>query len=356
MELSLCMIVKNEEDHLAACLESVLAAADEIIIVDTGSCDATKEIAAKYTDKVFDFAWRDDFAAARNEAFDHAGKPFMMWLDADDRMDEAALEALISLKSRLTDEVDAVMMPYQCGFRKDGTPSLVFERERIIRRASGMRFSGIVHEAIPVSGHVIHADIPVRHTGGDRAGKPGRNLAIYEKGMEKGYAMSPRDWYYYARELMDCGHTQRAEAAFEAFLGMDGWLPNRIDAHIQRGRCLDRLGRRMEARVQYLAAMAYETPAGETLCALGNSFLESGDTAAAAFWYRSALGGEMPISGGAFVNPDAYGYLPAIQLCVCYDRMGRRELAVKMNELALSYHPDDADALANRAYFAQQSE
>ena len=61
--ISLCMIVKNEESVLARCLDSVRGIADEIILVDTGSTDATKDIARRYTDKVFDFVWVDDFAA-----------------------------------------------------------------------------------------------------------------------------------------------------------------------------------------------------------------------------------------------------------------------------------------------------
>ena len=65
---SLCMIVKNEQNVLARCLDSMADLMDEIIIVDTGSQDTTKEIAAKYTDKIYDFAWIDDFAVARNFA------------------------------------------------------------------------------------------------------------------------------------------------------------------------------------------------------------------------------------------------------------------------------------------------
>ena len=70
--ISLCMIVKNEEAVLDRCLDSIKDAADEIIIVDTGSSDRTKEIAREYTDKVFDFTWENDFSAARNFAFDQA--------------------------------------------------------------------------------------------------------------------------------------------------------------------------------------------------------------------------------------------------------------------------------------------
>ena len=61
--VSLCMIVKNEEDVLERCLESAAGLADEIIIVDTGSIDRTREIATRFTDRIFDFPWRDDFSA-----------------------------------------------------------------------------------------------------------------------------------------------------------------------------------------------------------------------------------------------------------------------------------------------------
>ena len=82
--ISLCMIVKNEEDVLARCLDCAINFADEIIIVDTGSTDRTKEIAALYTEQVYDFEWIDDFAAARNFAFSKATMEYCMWLDADD--------------------------------------------------------------------------------------------------------------------------------------------------------------------------------------------------------------------------------------------------------------------------------
>ena len=87
--ISVCMIVKNEENRLAGCLDSLTCIADEIIIVDTGSMDDTKEIAAKYTDKIYDFKWIDDFAAARNFAFSKASCDYIYSADADELIDEA---------------------------------------------------------------------------------------------------------------------------------------------------------------------------------------------------------------------------------------------------------------------------
>ena len=72
----------------------------------------------------------------------------MMWMDADDVMENDAREKLCALKTRLDEHFDAVMMPYHCGIGADGKPSLVFERERIVRRAAGFVWEGAVHEAI----------------------------------------------------------------------------------------------------------------------------------------------------------------------------------------------------------------
>jgi tetratricopeptide (TPR) repeat protein len=96
--VSLCMIVRNEAQNLAACIESVRSMVSEIIVVDTGSSDGTQQIAADLGAKVIDFPWIDDFAAARNESLKHATGDYILWLDADDRIDEvnaAKLQALI---------------------------------------------------------------------------------------------------------------------------------------------------------------------------------------------------------------------------------------------------------------------
>ncbi|MBI2650619.1 glycosyltransferase [Candidatus Woesearchaeota archaeon] len=82
--ISLCMITKNEEKYLEQCLNGIKDIADEIIIVDTGSTDKTKEIAKKFNAKIFDFKWTDDFSAARNESISHAAKDWILVIDADE--------------------------------------------------------------------------------------------------------------------------------------------------------------------------------------------------------------------------------------------------------------------------------
>ena len=102
--VSLTMIVKNEEGNLPACLASAADLVDEVVVVDTGSADRTKEVAARFGARVFDFPWIDDFAAARNEALRHATGDWILWLDADDRIDEPNRQKLRQLFAALPDQ------------------------------------------------------------------------------------------------------------------------------------------------------------------------------------------------------------------------------------------------------------
>ena len=92
--ISLCMITKNEEKFLEQCINSVKEIVDEIIIVDTGSTDNTKNIAKKFNTKIFDFKWVDDFSAARNESLKHAEKDWILVMDADEIIEKNDLDKI----------------------------------------------------------------------------------------------------------------------------------------------------------------------------------------------------------------------------------------------------------------------
>ena len=111
--ISLCMIVKNEEAILARCLDSVADLMDEIIIVDTGSEDRTKEIARRYTDQVYDYVWEDDFADARNFSFSKATMDYIYVPDADEVLDEENRQRFLQLKELLLPEIELVQMKYK---------------------------------------------------------------------------------------------------------------------------------------------------------------------------------------------------------------------------------------------------
>src|SRR5579884_571049 len=102
--VSLTMIVKNEAATLGRCLASARDLVDEIIVLDTGSSDNTKGIAAQLGARVFDFAWCDNFAAARNESIRYATGQWLLWLDADEHFDDANRIKLRQLLVRLGDD------------------------------------------------------------------------------------------------------------------------------------------------------------------------------------------------------------------------------------------------------------
>jgi glycosyltransferase involved in cell wall biosynthesis len=349
--ISLCMIVKNEEDVLERCLTSVGQAADQIVIVDTGSTDRTREIALAFTDQVYDFPWIDDFSAARNFAFSKATKQYCLWLDADDVLEPEEREKLLRLKETLDPGTDVVMMRYNTAFDELDNPIFSFYRERLLR--TGMfRWEGRVHEAIAVCGKVVRSDIAVSH----RKLHPsdsGRNLLIYERQRDSGEPLNPRDQFYYARELYYHRRFERAAEEFEAFLDSGrGWRENNIEACRFLALCRDGLGQPEPALLALLRSFVYDMPRAEVCCDLGQKYLDKGDLPQAIFWYELALTRPFDPESGGFVLPDCYGYIPALQLCVCQDRLGDPLAAAAYNELAAAHKPGAEAVLYNRTYFA----
>ena len=132
--ISLCMIVKNEEKTIGRCLDSIHNIVDEIIIVDTGSTDATKDIVSRYTDNLYVFEWINNFAAARNFSFSLATKDYIMWLDADDVLLPEDKNKLIASLAVLTPEVDSVSMYYNLVLDSQGQAVSRLRRNRIVKR------------------------------------------------------------------------------------------------------------------------------------------------------------------------------------------------------------------------------
>ncbi|MGE3808368.1 MAG: glycosyltransferase, partial [Gemmataceae bacterium] len=167
--VSLAMIVKNEEANLPVCLDSVVGLFDEMVIVDTGSTDRTKEIAASRGARVFDFPWVDHFAAARNESIRHATAEWIFWLDADDRLDEANRLKLKELLAGLKDENIAYVMKCICLPDQSGTTTVV-DHVRLFRNRPEMRWKYRVHEQIlpalrTLGGDVRWSDVVIQHVG-----------------------------------------------------------------------------------------------------------------------------------------------------------------------------------------------
>lgn len=351
VSVSLCMIVKNEEDVLARCLDSVKYLVDEIIIVDTGSTDKTKEIAKKYTNKIYDFEWIDDFSAARNYAFSKATKKYVMWLDADDVLLPKDKTKFKKLKEKLNPNVDTIMMKYNVGFDENDNVTLTYYRERMFKRDTNPTWIDPIHEVVVPYGNIIHSDVAISHKK-IHVNEPGRNLRIFEKMIKNGTKLNPRQQFYYSRELL---YNKRFEDAIKGFTNFldskEGWVENNISACLDLSNTYKEIGDEDNALRALFRSFEYDEPRAEVCCNIGKYFLEKYYYNIAIYWYEVALSREINTESGGFTNPDYYGYIPAIQLCVCYDRLGNRKKSIEFNELAAKFKPNDSSVKYNREYF-----
>ena len=333
MTISLCMIVKDEESVLSRCLSSVSGLFDEIILVDTGSSDQTPAIARRFTDNVFSFPWQDDFSKARNFSFSRATGDYLFWLDADDVLPPPSRERFPALRTLLEREhPDVLFLPYDTAFGEDGTPSLTFRRERVLRRSEKAHWVGRVH---------------------GRKERKDRNLRIYQKWAAE-EPLSARDLFYYGRELYYHRLYPEAVARLEQALSSDGWYVNQIEACKILSLCLEEQGRLPDAECALFRSFLYGEPRASACCELGRLFFAQKRFREAAFWYQSALSCRDHSEEGDFELPAARTLTPLLGLVCSFDALGDRERARAFHKRTKELFPDHPAVRHNHAYFAAQ--
>jgi tetratricopeptide (TPR) repeat protein len=255
--LSLCMIVRNEQEMLPDCLASVRGVVNEIVVVDTGSSDGTREVARHSGAVVVERAWDDDFAAPRNEALRHATGEWILQLDADERLAPGSGEGLRSAMARpdldlgmlrLHDarRIDAALTDVTAGRERLGAPTLV---PRLMRRTADLEYRGIVHESVEawLGRHgwrvgLIHLGaVPGRR---EVLGKRGRNVTLLERRCRlEPDSITP--FGFLAMEHWEAGRVEEARGVAEAGWEILGTQPARRSAHllgVARALCQARVG------------------------------------------------------------------------------------------------------------------
>lgn len=344
--ISLCMIVKNEEKVIGRCLECIKDIVDEIVIVDTGSIDKTKEIVSKYKVELFDFKWIDNFSAARNFAFSMATKDFIMWLDADDILLHEDIIKLKKLKEQLDPLVDSVTMKYIVGKDEYGNITLSYRRNRLVKRIRNFKWIGAVHEYIVVWGKIIDSDINITHKKNKNSFN--RNIEIYEKMIENNIEFTSRDILYYANELYEHLDYEKAVHYYKIFLTQDGWVEDKIKVCGNLSDCYYFISDYKLAREYCFKSFEYNKPRAEQCCRIGYLFLEQKKYELASYWYNVASKLQRPENSSGFFIEACWTWLPHLQLCVCYEKMGKKQLAYFHNEEALKYRPNDKTILENK--------
>ncbi|MCK5329368.1 MAG: tetratricopeptide repeat protein [Candidatus Latescibacteria bacterium] len=158
--LSCCMIVRNEEQFLLQCLESIKDVVDEIIVVDTGSADRTVQIAGEFGAKVYHHPWNNDFSEARNVSLSYATCDWILIMDADEELEQEDGPLLLSLLK--SDEYNAIFLA-NINYLSDGQQSKHYNA-RVFRRGT-MHYEGIVHNQPVIEGNTLSTEIRLHHYG-----------------------------------------------------------------------------------------------------------------------------------------------------------------------------------------------
>lgn len=353
IKLSLAMIVRDEEEVLPRCLDSVKDLVHEMIIVDTGSIDSTPDIIQKYAGKVPHFKWVNDFSSARNYSFSLCTGDFILWLDADDVILPEDCRKIHNLDFS---RGDIFISPYVYSHDEFGKDALVVPRERIIRRSLGQKWRGDIHEYFPLdTGHQQKEDFRVHHY--RRHVSSERNLGILEAIVRGGNSLpgsivpsvDSRYVYYLGKEYQDSGRYSEAIVYLQEFVDrQDGFWEDVFTAYYRLAQCFFLDNNPESALKAIYKSIEIEPRRAEPYCLLGDYYQGLGDIKKAIHWYEIATHIERPPELLSSYQTKYYTWLPYINLCLCYNTIGLVDKAYEANQKFLEYRPEDSRALKNK--------
>ena len=339
-KISLFMIVKNEEHHIADCIASVQEFCDEMVILDTGSTDRTIEIAEAagatvYKSKVYTSETESknfNFAKARNEAMRYATGDWLFWMDADDRLE--------CKRMILSPQFDA----YYTNIVYGGT---AYDQVRLFRSGWDVHFKGAVHE-FPVIDSCRLGTLPecnVHHTAGNKPGRVERNLSILRVEYEED-PKNKRTIFYLANASREAQKHDEAIALYKEYIASGGNFHDETAiAHYYLALtyyCQFKLDLALKAAHE---AMAYDDKWGEPYSLAGECYFYKGQYLKAISYLTIAL--EMPFPTTImFVEKNRYRETPKLWLSYCYEKLGKID---KAKEWAVG-NAQRAKELAQRKY------
>ena len=353
LRLSLCMIVKDEEEMLPRCLAAAAPAVDEIVIVDTGSTDRTIEIAREYGATVIERAWTGSFSDARNVSFDAATGDWLMFLDADEVLVEEDVERLRALRGKTWREAFYLTEISYTGDLGDGTAA-THTALRVFRARPEYRFSGSLHEQIAetlplhIPERIEATDIRVEHFGylgavRDAKEKSRRNVELLLRQRDAGQS-DPFLHFNLGSEYGAIGNPQAAleefERAWELIVNDPqgrtwGFMPALVSRLVRAlricGRHADCIARGAEGLARYpgFTDIVFEQAAAT---------LALGDVEGALRLYRECIAmGDAPSRYTATVGMGSF--LPTIAIAEVHHARGQTAEAVALLDECLGSHP-----------------
>jgi glycosyltransferase involved in cell wall biosynthesis len=387
--LSLCMIVKDEQENLEQCLSSVARYVDEVIVCDTGSTDGTKAVAQKYGGIVYDYSPQThpegffvddaascstftapppysgdvalgDFGGARNESFRHAKGDYVLWVDADDVV-LGADKLRDVVKNMAARNEDMAFLAYD--YAVDPVTGHCFYRqwrERITKRGVA-RWANPVHEVMLPNGPVVtgkYGDVTISHRRkADRKSIPNRNYKILLRqlyqfaktvpaGANVNELVDPRTLFYLGQEARFI-EPDRALGFYGDYLKRSGWPEERSAAHSALGQLYEfgvgggtPAEQWQRALREYAAAHAEMESNPDGIFGMARvSYLQGRWADCIRYCERGFAMGNPDSMLGA--NPMDRVYRPHAYYSVALANVGRLEEAVKSCKAALAVAPDD---------------
>lgn len=332
--ISLCMIVKNEEKILARCLDSIADLMDEIIIVDTGSTDGTKEIAARYTDKIYDFTWIDDFSAARNFSFSKATQEYIYTADADEVVNAENHERFRVLKETLLPEIEIVQMKYSNQLQNGTVYNFDEEyRPKLFKRQREFVWVEPIHETVRLEPVIYDSEIVITHLQENSHAK--RDLMTFAKHIAKGLHLNKRMHHMYATEMYLAGDAEDLAQAAHFFQESAADLQRSSD-ELTEACCVAAKAARImgdhRAFLKYCSKVIAEDGCSEICCEMGHYHENAGDYEEAAIWYYNAAYETVPV-----LSLEAGRREPLAGLIRCYEQLGMEEQAAVYREQYKDY-------------------
>jgi glycosyltransferase involved in cell wall biosynthesis len=344
MKLSLCMIVRDEEEYLDQCLKSVADYVDEIVVVDTGSKDKTKKIAAKYGAHIYDFEWVEDFSAARNFAASKVTGDWYVWLDADDTVEHP--EKLRQICEQAPEHIGVVFLNYDYQVDDQGIVRVKQWRDRLIRNNGCVTWKGRLHEtpvdvrriakAQNTEVNIVHHAKPDRWTLSSE-----RNMRILLKQMEdEKDNPDPRTFFYLASCYREVGRDIEARQLYEMYLKLSGWDEERCMARCQLAEIAFDNNDDPGAIAEYMQAIIERPDFPTPYIGLGKVYMNAEKYNRAIQYLEMALVKPEPKTS-MVMNPLDYTYRPWLLLAECKFREGSVDDAIAACKKALTYRDDD---------------
>lgn len=321
ISISMCMIVKNEQSILKRCLDSYAGTYDELIIIDTGSTDNTKAIACQYTDKVYDFTWCDDFAAARNFAFSKAHCNYILSVDADEELDSFNNQSLQNLKSVLLPEVDIVQMYYVNNSSFNSVYNVHKElRPKLFKRLRTFDWISPIHETIRINPVIYDSNIEIMHKPTGNHSK--RDFSVYFKALKKGIHLEDYVVSMLCKELFISGDDSDfiffKDTLENTFLNENRSTDTIQDINCVLARIYQITGESDKFFKVILKAVA-DNPSSEICLILGYYYFDKEDYEEAAIWLYNAA-----YETKSILDIASSGKKPLSLLGKCYEKLAQK--------------------------------